>query len=150
MTEATEPSRPEGYAYVSATVPSRAESVRLAASFIVQAARNMHVPAASDSLFEVAIVEALNNAVKHGNAAQQPSASIVCEVEFVAHRLTVRIFDQGPGYVLPRPTQPEWTGEDISSVPESGFGLPIIQSVFPIVRTISRPGKFGLEMVLTF
>ena len=51
--------RPDDCCFASVTVPSRVESVRLAASFLVQAAKNMHVPRADDSLFELAIVEAL-------------------------------------------------------------------------------------------
>ena len=99
------------------TVPSRVESVRLASAFIVQAARNMRVPPASDSLFELAIVEALNNAVKHGNPGQRPEALIICEVELVEHRLTVRILDQGPGFALPRPVQAEWAADDVGGDP---------------------------------
>ena len=133
--------------YASVTVPSSVESIRLAAGFIVQAARNMRVPAASDSLFEVAIVEALTNAFKHGNTAQRAGASIVCELELADHRLTVRILDQGAGFVLP-PT-PEWSAGDVATIPVSGFGLPIIQGVFPVVRAIARSGGFGLEMTLT-
>ena len=142
--------RPESSSYASVTVPSRVESIRLAAEFIVQAARNMQVPTAAESLFEVAVVEALNNAVKHGNPAQRPDALIVCELELLDRRLTVRILDQGEGYVLPRAPQPEWTEDDISTVPESGYGVSIIQSVFPVVRTVVRSGEFGIEMTLTF
>lgn len=136
--------------YASVTVPSRVESIQLAAAFLVQAARNMHVPSAGDSLFESAIVEALNNAVEHGNTAQRPGAVIVCELELAGRCLTVRILDDGPGFVLPRTPRPDWRVDDMSNIPESGFGISIIQSVFPIVRTIARPGEFGLEMALTF
>ena len=140
----------DGDRYASVTVPSRVESIRPAAAFLVQAARQMQVPAASGSLFEGAIVEALNNAVEHGNTAQRPEAVVVCELERVGHRLTVRIFDQGPGFALPRAPRPDGGADDIATTPEGGFGLPIIQSVFPMVRTITRAGEFGLEMALTF
>jgi anti-sigma regulatory factor (Ser/Thr protein kinase) len=150
MFDATGRSHAEGSCFASVTVPNRVESIRLAAEFIVQAARNMHVPAASASLFEAAIVEALNNALKHGNTAARPDALIVCEVEVVDRRLTVRILDQGSGFVLSRTPRPEWSVDDMTTIPESGFGVPIIQGVFPTVRTIARPGEFGLEMTLTF
>lgn len=136
--------------FASVTVPSRVESIRLAAEFIVHAARNMNVPAASDSLFEVAIVEALNNAIKHGNAAERAEAFIVCELEVAERKLTVRIIDQGPGYTLPRAPRPDWSPDDIANLPESGYGISIIRGVFPMLRTIGRPGEFGLEMTLTF
>lgn len=142
--------RPNESAFASITVPSRVESIRLAAEFIVHAARNMQVPPASESLFEVAVVEALNNAIKHGNAAQRPDAFIVCELELINHSLTLRILDQGPGYTLPRTRPVEWHADDIASIPESGYGISIIQGVFPTVRTIGKAGEFGLEMTLTF
>ncbi len=138
-----------GDCHASVTVPSRVESIRLATQFIVQAARQMCVPLASETLFEVAIVEALNNALEHGNPGRRPEASIVCELERIGHRLTVRVFAQGPDFVLPE-TQPEWSADDVTTVPEGGFGIPIIQGVFPMVRTIARPGEFGIEMALTF
>ena len=136
--------------FASVTVPSRVESIRLAAEFIVHAARTMAIPQADDSLFEVAIVEALNNAIKHGNADQRSDASLVCELEVDERTFVVRIIDQGPGYQLPRVPQPEWSPDNIASVPESGYGIGIIRGVFPTVRTVGRAGEFGLEMTLTF
>jgi len=136
--------------FVSVTVPSRVESVRLAAEFLVHAARNMQVPAAFDSHFEVAIVEALNNAVEHGNADRTPDAFIACELELNERTLIVRVIDQGRGYVLARAPRRDWDPDDIASVPDRGYGIAIIQHVFPNVRTIGRPGEFGLEMTLTF
>jgi anti-sigma regulatory factor (Ser/Thr protein kinase) len=147
--EATLLSRP-ARSYAAVAVPNCAESIRIATAFIVQSARNMHVPPASDSLFENAIVEALNNAVTHGNRAQRPGAMIVCELELVGRRLAVRIFDQGPGFLLPTTPRPDWSADDATTVPENGFGISIIQGVFPVVRTIARPGESGLEMALTF
>jgi anti-sigma regulatory factor (Ser/Thr protein kinase) len=132
------------------TVPSHAESVRPAAEFIIQTARSWNVARASEPLFDVAIVEALTNAVKHGNGVRH-DASIACEVDLIGRRFIVRILDQGSGFVLKPPgPSPEWTAGDIDAIPESGYGLRIIQSVFPMVRTITRPGQFGLEMELTF
>jgi anti-sigma regulatory factor (Ser/Thr protein kinase) len=131
--------------YATVTVPSRVESIRTASEFIVQTARRMRVPAASDALFEVAIVEAL----KHGNAGQGGEPLIVCELERVGRSLTVRIHDQGQGFTLPA-SRPDWSPADTASLPESGFGLPIIQKVFPVVRTTGCPGDFALEMALTF
>jgi anti-sigma regulatory factor (Ser/Thr protein kinase) len=139
---------PADAAFASLIVPSQVESVRKAATFLVQSAKDMRVPLASDSVFELAIVEALNNAIKHGDAGRR-GAMIVCEMERAAHRLTVRILDQGPGFALPIPPAKS-DPEDVLAVPESGYGLSIIQSVFPTMRTISRDGHFGVEMSVTF
>ena len=136
---------PEARCYASVTVPGRVESIRFAAGFIVQFARHMQVPAAFDAMFETAIVEALNNAVEHGTADERPEASVACELELVGQRFTVRILDQGPGFVLPQTPQPEWNPDETAAIPEGGYGFSIIQGVFPMVRTITRPGEFGLE-----
>jgi anti-sigma regulatory factor (Ser/Thr protein kinase) len=150
MPDATGAAPPAASCYASVTVPSRVESIRLAADFLVQAARNMQVPRADDSRFESAIVEALNNAMEHGNADQRPDAVTVCELELVGRRLTVRILGQGPAFALPPASLPEWNVEDITTVPESGYGIHIIRDVFPMVRTIAHGGEFGIEMALTF
>jgi anti-sigma regulatory factor (Ser/Thr protein kinase) len=136
--------------YATVTIPNRVEALRQAADFIIRSAHDMSVPAASDALFAVAITEALNNALKHGNTVARPDTQIVCELERMDHQLTVRILDQGPGFVLPPAPRPEIAASDIMAVPESGYGIPIIQRMFPVVRTISRPGKSGIEMSLTF
>jgi anti-sigma regulatory factor (Ser/Thr protein kinase) len=134
----------------SLTVPSRVESIRLAAQFIVETARSLHIPPASEPLFEVAIVEALTNALKHGNQAR-PDASILCELEVIDRRFIVRIFDEGSG-LLPAPSAPlpEWAAGEVDSIPASGYGLHIIRAVFPVVRTLTNHDGFGLEMALTF
>src|SRR5688572_18711969 len=87
---------PEAQCYASVTVPGRVPSVRFAAEFIVRTARQMQVPAAFKPAFETAVVEALNNAVKHGTTALRPEASIVCELERIGDSFTLRILDQGP------------------------------------------------------
>lgn len=139
---------PAGSCFASVTVPSHVSSVRVAAAFIVGAVRNMHVRQASDALFEVAIVEALNNAVLHGNAAQRAEALMVCELELADQRLIVRLYDQGQGFVFPERPRDEWSADDRANVPEGGFGLPIIANVFSTVRTFGRPGEFGVEMIM--
>ena len=140
---------PEAHCYASVTVPGRVASIRFAAEFIVRTARQMQVPAAFHSAFETAIVEALNNAVKHGTI-ERPEASIVCEMERSGGCFTLRVLDQGPGFVLPTQPPADWHPQDTAAIPEGGFGISIIQSVFPLVRTVTRPGEFGLEMALTF
>lgn len=138
-----------GETFATITVPNRVESIRPTVQFIIDTARRMEVPAASESLFEIAIAEALNNAVRHGNTTRSTDTDIFCTLRRVGRQLTVSICDQGPGFDLAGP-KPDWSPADFVSIPEGGFGLPIIQQVFPVVRTIRRPGEFGLEMALTF
>jgi serine/threonine-protein kinase RsbW len=129
------------------TVPHKIESVRPAAAFFVETAKGLNVAAASTPAFEVAIAEALTNAVKHGGAATT-GAVIVCEIEHTARQLVVRVIDTGPGFaVVPAPL-PQIKPEEVESLPESGYGLPIIHQVFPSVRGIRKDGRFALELSL--
>lgn len=130
------------------TVPSRVEFVRPATAFLVHAARALDVPAAGEPVFEVAISEAITNAVKHGgrNAA---ASTITCELELDDRALTVRIIDDGSGFVMPEAaTIPDVSRDRIESLPASGYGLPIIHTVFPTVRVVSHAGRFALELTL--
>jgi anti-sigma regulatory factor (Ser/Thr protein kinase) len=129
------------------TVPNRIESVRPATAFLVQAARSFGVPRASDPVFEVAISEAMTNAVKHGRHAKS-SSIITCEIELVEGALTLRIIDAGSGFVVRTSGLPEISRERIDALPASGYGLPIIHTVFPVVRVINVDGRFGLELAM--
>lgn len=144
--------RADGPGFATLTVPNRLDSIRPAASFLVRRAQAMSAEASSHALFEAAIVEALTNALKHGNTLLRADAQIVCEIEIVDRTLTIRIFDQGLGFILPEhsPYGPMWRADDAAAIPDRGFGLAIIRSVFPSVRTINRVGLFGIEMMRTF
>jgi anti-sigma regulatory factor (Ser/Thr protein kinase) len=131
------------------TVPNRAEFVRPATAFLVQAARALDVPAAEEPVFEVAISEAVTNAVKHGSGAG-PDSTITCELELENRRLTVRIFDDGEGFPLPKGDMPDVSRERIDALPASGYGLPIMQSVFSRISVVEVAGRFGLELALQF
>ena len=75
---------------------------------------------------------------------------MVCELELAGHCLTLRVLGQGQAFMLPRTPRPDWSVDDVATIPEGGFGIPIIRSVFPTVRLVARPGQFGIEMALTF
>src|SRR3954469_22977233 len=76
----------------SLTVPGRIESVRPAAAFLVETARSLKIAAASNDLFEVAIVEALTNALEHN--VREDDTPIHCEIELADRRLTIRVLDE--------------------------------------------------------
>src|SRR5712691_6930462 len=134
--------------FASLTVPARVESVRAAAAFLVQAARSLRVPAASHPSFELAIVETITNALKHGRSADPARATIVCEIERAPHSLVVRVLDSGPGFTLPPASLPAVSRENVPAIPEAGYGLPVIQAAFPKVRTVTRGDRFGMELPL--
>ncbi|HUE84803.1 MAG TPA: ATP-binding protein [Vicinamibacterales bacterium] len=129
------------------TVPNRTEFVRPTTAFLVQAARAFGVPRASDSVFEVAISEAITNAVKHGSQGES-SSTITCQIELDQGSLTLRIIDDGSGFVVRAAAPPDVSRERLETLPASGYGLPIIRTVFPIVRVITVDGRFALELGL--
>ena len=129
------------------TVPASAEFVRVAAQFVVQTSRHLGVAAATAPLFEVAIVEALANAVKHGSRGRQ-DAVVTCEVERTDDGLTIRVFDEGEGF-----EPPDWESPRIdpasletSALPESGYGMSIIRSVFQEIDGRREGDRFCLEL----
>jgi anti-sigma regulatory factor (Ser/Thr protein kinase) len=128
------------------TVPSRIEFVRPATAFLVQAARAMDVRAAGEPVFEVAISEAITNAVKHGASASR--STITCEIERGDGGLVIRIIDDGEGFAVREAPLPDVSRDRIDALPSSGYGLPIIQTVFPTVRVITVDGRFALELRL--
>jgi anti-sigma regulatory factor (Ser/Thr protein kinase) len=133
----------------SVTVPATPDFVRAASQFVVQTARHLGVPAAASPLFEVAVVEALANAVKHGSRGRA-DAVISCEVERTIDGLSIRIYDDGEGFTpAARPVPAiDLTGIDVTALPESGYGVPIMQSVFQDIRAGRRDGRFCLELKL--
>lgn len=138
----------------SVRVPGRIEAVRPVACFLIEAARSVGVPMASDRLFEVAIVEAVTNALEHN--ARSGDAQLHCEFELAGRRVMIRVLDEAARAPLvltipagPAPW-PEPTLESWESIPESGYGLYLMRSVFPEIHPVSRDGMHGLEMALTF
>lgn len=139
----------------SIAVPSRIESVRLAASFLVQAAAILELPPVENPLYEVAIVEALNNALKHN--VRDGESTIRCEFEVAGGRLTISVLDEGAlaPVVLAMAAGGHFSPSGVpadawDALPESGYGLHLIQSVFPEMRPVSRDGCHGVELSLTF
>lgn len=131
------------------TVPATADFVRAASQFVVQTARHLGVPAAASPLFEVAVVEALSNAVKHGSQGRE-DAVVTCEVERVGAGLTIRIYDQGDGFSPAARAQPsvDPATSDITEIPESGYGVPIMHSVFQQIEGRREDGRFCLQLTL--
>src|SRR5581483_800228 len=123
------------------SVPGRVESVRPAASLLVSMARQLKVPAAERSLFEVALVEALSNAIKHN--ARDEAASLRCDFELTGRTLIIRVLDEGArapvALTVPTDVAP-WanaTADAWESIPESGYGLYVMREVFPQITAVT-------------
>jgi anti-sigma regulatory factor (Ser/Thr protein kinase) len=138
----------------SVTVPGRVESERPAAAFLVEMSRRAGVPTADNHLFEVALVEALSNALKHNpRAAESP---IHCELEVAGRVLSIRVLDEAAraplSLAIPTGAIPwsDATPDVLSDVPESGYGLYLMRAMFPEITPVTRDGRHGIELKLTF
>ncbi len=139
----------------SITVPGRIESVRPAAAFLVEMARGFGVPAAGNHLFEVALVEALSNALKH-NVRGDPGSALHCEIEITGRHLSVRVLDEAArsplALTIPAGAMP-WSDAAPGSwetIPDTGYGLHLMNAVFPAIAPVTRDGRHGIELKLTF
>lgn len=139
----------------SITVPGRVASVRPAAAFLVGMARGFGVPAADDHLFEVALVEALSNALKH-NVRDSADRALHCEIEVAGRSLSVRVLDEAAAAPLalavptgamrgPDPTPGSW-----ETIPDAGYGLYLIGAVFSTIAPVTRGEHHGVELKLIF
>lgn len=129
------------------TVPSRIEFVRPATAFLVQAARALRVPAAQTPVFEVAISEAVTNAVTH-RPPHAPDTSLTCELSIENDELTVRVIGGEDAFQLPAPTLPEISPDQIDRIPASGYGVPIMRAVFSTIKVITVGRRYGVELRL--
>jgi anti-sigma regulatory factor (Ser/Thr protein kinase) len=138
----------------SVTVPARIESVRPAAAFLVGISRNLQVPAAGNTLFEVAIVEALSNALKHNT--HDGESALHCELELAGRSLRIRVLDEAArapvALAVPTGAIPwsDATADSWETIPEAGYGLYLMREVFQQIRPVTREGRHGIEMELTF
>lgn len=138
----------------SVTVPGRIESARPAAAFLVEMARTAGVLAAENPLFEVALVEAIGNALKHN--VRDGATPIHCELEVSGRVLCIRVLDEAAraplSLAIPTGAIPwsEATPATLDEVPESGYGLYVIRAVFPEIAPVTHGGRHGIELKLTF
>lgn len=133
--------------FTSLTVPREAGSARKASAFLLETARHRQIANVADPLFEVAITEAITNAIKHGGG-DRPDATIRCELEIVDDTLIVRVVDSGPGCAVPPAAASPSESGPAESLSESGYGFSIIQAVFPVVEGRIREDGFCLELKL--
>jgi anti-sigma regulatory factor (Ser/Thr protein kinase) len=144
----------EDHLVASITVPGRIESVRPAAAFLVDMARNLRVPVAEDNLFEVAVVEALSNALRHNT--RENEGTLHCELELAGRCLTIRVLDDAAraplALTMPMGAIPwsDATADSWETIPETGYGLYLMRAVFPQIKPVTRDGRHGIEMELTF
>ncbi|MBL8001985.1 MAG: ATP-binding protein [Flavobacteriales bacterium] len=89
--------------------PAKAENIALAEKLIDEACQKHNVHESHYGNILIALTEAVNNAIHHGNRLD-PSKQVTLGYEVKGEKIVFVVSDQGPGFdfnSLPDPTDPE-------------------------------------------
>ena len=90
-------------------IPSMAENIRMIESFIDNAKERYHLDDDIYGNIMIAVTEAVNNAIKHGNRSDS-TKNVSLTLSFEEGLIKFKVEDEGPGFDhqnLPDPTSPE-------------------------------------------
>jgi serine/threonine-protein kinase RsbW len=90
-------------------IPSLAENIRMIESFIDNAKEKYHLDDDIYGNIMIAVTEAVNNAIKHGNRSDS-SKNVSLTLSFEEGLIKFKVEDEGTGFDhqnLPDPTSPE-------------------------------------------
>jgi len=127
------------------TIPSSLENVSLVGNAVRGVLENEPGPRQDVPLVELAVCEAVNNAIIH---AYKRSEEYKVDVDLTLDqgRLTVTVADTGRGFQFPEEMPAIPNGEDLSDMPLGGWGLRIMGEVMESVRYHSEDGRNELTM----
>ncbi len=94
---------------ISIQIPSIIENIRMIESFIDNAKERFHLDEDLYGNIMIAVTEAVNNAIRHGNAGNS-SKNVFLSLTLNDNLLKFVVKDEGPGFnhdSLPDPTSPE-------------------------------------------
>lgn len=94
---------------ISIQIPSIIENIRMIESFIDNAKERFHLDEDLYGNIMIAVTEAVNNAIKHGNGGNS-SKNVLLSLTLNENLLKFVVKDEGPGFdhnELPDPTSPE-------------------------------------------
>lgn len=94
---------------ISIEIPSLSENIRIIESFIDNAKEKYHLDDDIYGNIMIAVTEAVNNAIKHGNN-NNSSKNVSLSLSLAEGLIKFRIEDEGSGFEyenLPDPTSPE-------------------------------------------
>lgn len=94
---------------ISIQIPSIVENIRMIESFIDNAKERFHLDEDLYGNIMIAVTEAVNNAIRHGNAGNS-SKNVFLSLTLNENLLKFVVKDEGPGFNhdgLPDPTAPE-------------------------------------------
>lgn len=112
------------------TIPSSLEHIEAVEEMAERAANKMHFSEEEKDSLAIAVTEAVNNAILHGNK-QDKNKVVSIKFSFEKNRLICKIKDQGKGF------KPESVDDPLAPenlLKESGRGIFILSSLMDDVR----------------
>jgi serine/threonine-protein kinase RsbW len=130
---------------VTLRTDSRLENVELVARAVRGLAGAAGVEARDCARVELAVAEAMNNAIRH---AYRREGGHLVEIVFTLdeRRFTIEVADEGTPMEPRRAPVLDFDPGDLEHLPEGGMGLYIIYSVMDEVEYRSRGGRNSLLM----
>ncbi|MGH2558652.1 MAG: ATP-binding SpoIIE family protein phosphatase [Thermomicrobiales bacterium] len=129
------------------SVPSEPGNERLVVARVVDAIRDIALPAARLERLQTAVAEATMNAIEHGNH-NRPELPVTIQVLASDLDLAVRITDQGGGQAIPAPAVPDLEAKLAGSQPSRGWGLFLIKHMVDEMHTTSTETSHTIELIL--
>ncbi|MBN2171616.1 MAG: ATP-binding protein [Candidatus Krumholzibacteriota bacterium] len=93
----------------------------------------------------VAVIEAVSNAIEHGNRFE-PARSVQVELRASGRHLRFRVSDEGPGFASDRLDQPTPSPESPEFMMSRGRGLFIMRDIMDAIRIQREAGRFVVEL----
>ncbi|RMD97903.1 MAG: ATP-binding protein [Calditrichaeota bacterium] len=124
-------------------VSSKIENVEKVEAFTEKISKAMHFSEGERDSIAIAVTEALNNAILHGNK-EDPSKSVEVWISSVKNGIKIVVKDEGEGFDLnavPNPLEPE------NLLKESGRGIFILKSLMDHVEYKFTKGGTQVTMV---
>ncbi|MGH2535324.1 MAG: ATP-binding SpoIIE family protein phosphatase [Thermomicrobiales bacterium] len=129
------------------SVPSEPGNERLVVARVVDALRDIVLPAARLERLKTAVAEATMNAIEHGNRSR-PEIPVSIQVLASDVDLAVRVIDQGSGQAIPDPPVPDLEAKLAGLEPSRGWGLFLIKNMVDEMHTTSTESSHTIELIL--
>jgi serine phosphatase RsbU (regulator of sigma subunit)/anti-sigma regulatory factor (Ser/Thr protein kinase) len=128
------------------SLPSELGSERRAMARVIDAVGELNLPAARIERLRTAVVEAVMNAIEHGNQNRK-ELPVDVAVLASAESLSVRVTDAGNAHALPPPEPPDVEAKLDGLQPPRGWGLFLIKHMVDDMLVTNNDQRRVVELV---
>ena len=129
------------------SLPSEPGNDRQAIRQVVEAIRDLGLPASHIERLKTAVGEATMNAIEHGNKGQ-PDLQVDVQVLASEVALMVRISDQGSGPPVRPPQKPNLEAKISGRQSPRGWGLFLIENMVDEMNAVQGKAGYTVELIL--